>query len=241
MHAEAEGEVAPGVPAHVQAVRPGPGGRAEQRLVPVGGREHADQGVAGPDQRAVDLDVLGRHPGQSEMDDREVAQQLLDARAQGVRAGGQQRPLVGAAQQGQRGERGHVRGALVAGDQEQEAHGRGLLKRQVLAAGKPAEDVVTGAAPLVRGEFGQVRHEFAVGGGGLLGRGGVVEQGPAERLEEVVVPVGHAEQQADHQRGYGEREVGHQVGASAVPGHPVDRPVHDLLDLRAQRVDPLHQ
>ncbi len=129
----------------------------------------------------------------------------------------------------------------MAGDEQQQP-GRGDLGRpEVLPGGEAAQHVVAGPAELLGGQPGQVVLQLALRLPGPGRRGGAVEQRPAQALEELVVSVGHPEQQADDERGHRQGEVGDQVGGGAAGGHPVDGVVHDPLDLGAHRLDPLDQ
>lgn len=76
--------------------------------------------------------------------------------------------------------------------------------------------------------------------GPLEGRA-VVEQGAAERLEQVVVLVGNSQHQADGQRRDRKGEVGHEVGRGASVRHSVHGPVDDVLDSGPEFLDALDQ
>lgn len=169
-----------------------------------------------------------------------MAQQLLDRAGDGRRVG-QPRGLPGVAQQQEGGEPDHVGGGLVVGDQQQHSGGGDLAEAEVVAGGEPAEDVVAGAAPLLRGEAAEVVEQLGLGPAhlGLLHRG--ADQDAAELLEHLPVLVRDAQQQADHQGGHRQREVADQVGGATGRGHAVEGLVDDLLDLGAHRLDPLDQ
>jgi hypothetical protein len=86
---------------------------------------------------------------------------------------------------------------------------------------------VTSCSATRRGRFG---------GGGLA----AVDR-LAQPVEQVPVPVGHAEQLADHQRRHRKRERAHQVGRVRASQHDVDEVVDNTLDLRAQLLDLLDE
>ena len=128
-------------------------------------------------------------------------------------------------------------------DQQQACHQGQFALGQFTGAdlldGEPGKQVVAGVGELVGDQAVQVVIERVLGLPGHLGRGVPVDQELAGALEEVVVGVGHAEQVADHQGGHGQGESLHQVDRGGAGQHLVDQVVHDPLDRRAQRLDPL--
>lgn len=236
MDAVAEGDMAAGVAGEVEV-----GAGREEPLVAVGGGQHADHALARRDRHLAHPHGLGGRPAETEVDDREVAQQFFYGTAHQLRLRAQEFRLAGATQQGEHADGRHVRGGLVPGDQEQKAERGRLLVGQVLAGGEPAEDVVSGLPTLALRQLRQIARELSVGPLRLRAGGAVVEESPAERLEQVVVLVRHPQHQADDQRRDRQREVRHQVGRGATLGHAVHGPVDDVLDARAQFLDPLDQ
>ena len=174
--------------------------------------------------------------------DGQVAHQLLDDVGDKGRVIGLAQPFecVGMLQQCHGAQRDHARRRFVAGLQQDHAvHHRGLTAEFTLGdvvGDQPAHQVVTGFALLERGQFPHVvehgpdrRHLLFVGRSGVESLRAVV-------LKELVLLVGDAEQQADHQRRHRQREVADQVGGRPGLDHVVQESVDEILDLWPHRL-----
>ncbi len=235
MQAEAERHVP------VRLVAPGVEelGVVEDRLVPVGHRQHRHDALAGLDLPAADDGVLQREPRETGPDDGAVPEQFLDEVGRQARVLAQGVQVLGVLQQGQRRHPDHVRGGLVARHQQQHGHAQEFLLLELpgdhALGHQSAEQVLAGVGPLVRDQVAQQAVQ-GLHGGADLGRTGVpVHDRAAVVLEEVVVRVGHAEQVADRHRRHRQRELVHQVGRRADLAHAAEGLVDGLLD---QRLDP---
>lgn len=164
----------------------------------------------------------------------EVAQQFLDRRGDepGVVRVAQQGELIGVFEEGGGTERDHVRGGLVARDQQEQGHLRGLSVRQLSggdAPGDARQEVVLRVGEALGDLTGQISGDLPGRGAAFLGGRGRADHRPGVVLEHGVVVVGHAEQFADDQRGDRQRERLDEVGRVGTGQHVVDQAVHDPL------------
>ncbi len=239
MRPEAERHVMAGAALDVQLV-----GVFERPRVAVGRVTQCQHAFARPDQLPADLDVLDAQARRGRVDDRPVAQHLLDCVERLARVGLDRRELLRVAQERHRGQRNHVRRRLVPGHQQQEP-GRGPLLPPVCAVRAefddlPAQQVVRRVLLLGRDEVSHVPADGVERRPPLFRRRRTLDQLRRVLLEEVVVAVRDPEHLADHQRRHRQRQRLHQV-AGVRPGQQrVDPLVDDLLDPRPQRLHPAH-
>ena len=191
-----------------------------------------------------DLDVLGGHPPLTVLDDRQVAQQLLDGVGYrlGVPGVAQDGELLGVLQQREHPDADHVRGGLVTRQQQAAGQLRGLLDADLTGfdpLGQIRHRVLGGVVHLGLHEVAQVLRQahhalHVVLGGGIAGQPDV-----GVFLEESVVFVRDAEHLADHQRRDRQSQRADELGRLGSGEDGVDVIVGDLLDGRAQALHPL--
>ncbi len=137
-------------------------------------------------------------------------------------------------------QRDHACRGFVTGLQQNHAvHDRRLateLARRDVIGHQPAHQVVTRFALLERRQLPHVVEHGADRRGLLLVGRSRVEALGAVLLEELVILVGDAEQQGDHQRGHRQRESANKIGGRSSRDHVVQESVDQLLNLRTHRL-----
>lgn len=161
-----------------------------------------------------------------------------------VPAHAQPRQLLRVLEEGEGAQRDHVRGRLVAGDEQDLGQLDQLVTvhgpRFELPGGQFVQQPLAPFGPLALDE----RPEVVVQGfprGVHLGDPGAAQQLERLGLEELVIAVRDAEQRTDHHRGDGQREGAHQIRGSALRDHRVQQPVDGLLDPGAQGGGPFER
>jgi hypothetical protein len=99
-------------------------------------------GLAGGDRDAPDLRVLDGRPGESDLDDRDVAEQLLDRGVHEIRLLTQPIPSRPVLEEHHRAQRDQARCRFVPGDEQFERETADLVHRQVRAVDQIAQEVV---------------------------------------------------------------------------------------------------
>nr|WP_245914995.1 hypothetical protein [Amycolatopsis sulphurea] len=215
-------------------------------LVPVGGGELADHGLARAGQRAADLDVLLDDPAKGNHAQRGDPGQFLHRLGHQPRFGAQPLPQPRPVQQGE-----HVTAELVGGGLAARCQQGGAQLHQFLV-GAPvlgllrrddeADQIVTRRHPPPGRQVGEEVLRIAAGGDDLLDRHIGDRAGLVRPFVELraLVP-GRAEEFADSGDRRRPREIRDQIRGRSLCRHSAGQLVHHMLDPGAHQLDPAHR